>query len=124
MYALQMVKEESLLELTINENLNEDQLRVLLEDIRQARRKFSNGYRLLIIFPDKLRQANIDEREKIDLSIYTARMKGLKQVVLQTPEKNSPAVKRLQELYSGLSIPVSIAHDSIESQKILGLLWG
>lgn len=123
MYAMKMDEEQSLLELTIDNNLNEDELRVMLADLKQTRRKFSDGYRLLIILPEDLRQGNIDETEKIDLSVYMAKLTGLKQVVLQTPEEDSPNVRRLKEIYNGLSIRVSVTHNSIESQKKLGLLW-
>ena len=121
MYALRIDEEESLLELTVRENLDEDQLRNMLKDLKQTRRKLVKGYKLLIILPDELRQGNIDEKEKIDLSVYMAKLKGLKQVVLQTPEKNSPNINRLKEVYNDLSVRVSITHSLIESQKILGL---
>lgn len=123
MYALQMVEKESLLKLTIDENINEDEVRIMLRELKHVRRKITTGYRLLIILPEELRQSNIDEREKIDLSAYMAKLTGLKQVVLQTPEKNSANVKRLKQIYSELSILVNVTHNSIESQKKLGLLW-
>jgi len=123
MYALKMNEKESILELTIDQNLNEDELRIMLKDLKHTRRKFSDGYRLLIILPEELRQGNIDETEKIDLSVYMAKLTGLRQVVLQTPEKNSVNVERLKEIYNGLSIRVNITHNSIESQKKLDLLW-
>lgn len=123
MYALQMVEKESLLKLTIDENLDEDELRIMLKDLKHTRRNITDNYRLLIILPEELRQSNIDEKEKIDLSAYMAKLTGLRQVVIQTPEKNSPNVKRLKEIYKELSIRVSVTHDSIETQKKLGLLW-
>lgn len=123
MYALQMIEKESLLKLTLDENLNEDELRMMLKDLKHARRKINDDYRLLIILPEELRQSNIDEKEKIDLSVYMAKLKGLRQVVLQTPEKDSANVKRLTEIYKELSIRVSVTHNSIETQKKLGLLW-
>lgn len=123
MYALQMIEKESLLKLTIEENLNEDDLRSMLKELKHTRRNITKNYRLLIILPQELRQSNIDEKEKIDLSVYMAKLKGLKQVVLQTPDKDSPNVQRLREIYSELSIRVSVTHDHIETQKKLGLLW-
>lgn len=123
MYALQMVEKEALLKLTIDENLNEDELRLMLNDLKQTRRKITSNYRLLIVLPEELRKSNIDEQEKIDLSVYMGKMKGLRQVVLQTPETNSENVKRLTQIYSELSIKVSVTHSSIESQKKLGLFW-
>lgn len=123
MYALQMMEKESILKLTIEDNLDEDTLRLMLKDLKHKRRSISDQYRLLIILPQELRQSNIDEKEKIDLSVYMAKMTGLKQVILQTPEKNSENVRRLKEIYKGLSIRVSVTHNSIETQKRLGLLW-
>ncbi len=123
MYAMKMDEKESILELTIGKNLNEDELRIMLKDLKHTRRKISNNYSLLIILPEDLREGNIDEKEKIDLSVYMAKLKGLRQVVLQTPEKNSANVERLKEIYRELSIRVSVTHNSIESQKKLGLLW-
>lgn len=123
MYALQIHEKESLLKLTINENINEDELRIMLKDLKEIRKKFTNGYNLLIVLPEELRKSNIDEREKIDLSAYTAKLKGLKQVVLQTPDINSSNVERLKEIYNELSIHVSVTHNHIDSQKKLGLFW-
>lgn len=123
MYAMKMDEKESILELTIDQNLNEDELRIMLKDLKHTRRKISDSYSLLIILPEELREGNIDEREKIDLSVYMAKLKGLRQVVLQTPEKNSANVERLKEIYRELSIKVSVTHNSIDSQKKLGLLW-
>jgi hypothetical protein len=123
MYAMKMDEKESILELTIDQNLNEDELRIMLKDLKHTRRKISDSYSLLIILPEELREGNIDEREKIDLSVYMAKLTGLKQVILQTPEKNSANVERLKEIYKELSIRVSVTHNSIESQKKLGLLW-
>lgn len=123
MYAMKMDEKDSLLELTIDKNLNEDELRIMLRDLKHLRRTLSTDYKLLIVLPEELRQGNIDEKEKIDLSVYTAKLKGLKQVVLQTPDKNSQNVKLLKEIYTQLSIRVSVTHNSIESQKKLGLFW-
>lgn len=123
MYAMKMDEKESILELTIDQNLNEDELRIMLKDLKHTRRKISDSYSLLIILPEELREGNIDEREKIDLSVYMAKLTGLKQVILQTPEKNSANVERLKEIYKELSIRVSVTHNSLESQKKLGLLW-
>lgn len=123
MYALKMDEKQSILELTLHNNLNEDQLRLMLKDLKYFRRQITKSYRLLIVLPEELREGNIDEREKIDLSAFMAKLKGLRQVVLQTSEKNSPHVNRLKEIYQKLSIRVSVTHDSIESQKILGSLW-
>lgn len=123
MYAMKMDEKESILELTIDQNLNEDELRIMLKDLKHIRRTINDNYSLLIILPEELRQGNIDEKEKIDLSVYMAKMAGLKQVVLQTPEKNSANVKLLKEIYNELSIRVSVTHNSIDSQKKLGLLW-
>lgn len=123
MYALKMDEKQSILELTLHNNLNEDQLRLMLKDLKYFRRQITKSYRLLIILPEELREGNIDEREKIDFSAFMAKLKGLSQVVLQTSEKNSPHVNRLKEIYQKLSIRVSVTHDSIESQKILGSLW-
>lgn len=123
MYALQIHEKESLLQLTIDKNLDEDELRILLKELKHTRRKFSDGYRLLIILPEQLRNGNVDENEKIDLSIYMAKLKGLRQVVLQTSEKNSSNVERLKDIYNDLSIRVSVTHNFIDSQKKLGLFW-
>jgi len=123
MYALQIHEKESLLKLTIDENIDEDELRLLLKDLKQTRKHFVSGYNLLIVLPEELRKSNIDEKEKIDLSAYTAKLRGLKQVVLQTPDMNSSNVERLKEIYNELSIRVSVTHNSIDSQKKLGLFW-
>lgn len=123
MYSMKMDEKESILELTIDQNLTEDELRILLKDLKHTRRKIRGTYRLLIKLPEELRQSNTDEKEKIDLSIYMAKLTGLRQVVLQTHEKNSLNVERLKEIYKDLSIRVSVTHNSIDSQKILGLLW-
>lgn len=123
MYALQLHEQESLLKLTIDENIDEDELRMMLKDLKHTRRKIVNDYKLLIILPDELRKGNIDEKEKIDLSVYMAKLTGLREVVLQTTETNSSNVKRLKEVYKELSIKVSVTQNSIETQKKLGLLW-
>ena len=115
MYALQIFEEASLLKLTVEDNLDEDQLREMLKDLKHTRRKFNGAYRLLIVLPNMLRAGNIDEREKIDLNVFLAKLKGLKQVILQTPEKGSANVERLKQIYSGLSIKVSVTHNEFET---------
>lgn len=122
MYAMTLDEKESILELSIENNLNEDELRNLLRDLKHFRRKITSSYKLLIILPNDLRQSNIDENEKIDFSVYMAKLKGLKQVVLQTPEKDSANVQRLKQIYNELSIRVNVTHNFLESQKRLGIL--
>ena len=88
-----------------------------LENIMELEQK----YRRLLRYLRKQEEA--DENEKIDLSIYMAKLKGLRQVVLQTSEKNSSNVERLKDIYNDLSIRVSVTHNFIDSQKKLGLFW-
>lgn len=123
MYALKIDENDSILELTVEDNLNEDDFRTLLRDLRHHRRQFTKGYKFLIILPPDMREGNIDEREKIDLNAYAAKLRGLKQVILQTPDRNSPHVEKLRDIYRSLSIKVCITHDHIESQKRLGVFW-
>lgn len=122
MYAMTLNEKEALLELSIEENLNEDELKGMLIELKHFRRKIKTNYRLLIILPNNLRTGSIEEDLKIDFSAFMAKLKGLKHVVLQTPEKNSANVDRLKKIYSELSIRVNITHSFFESQKRLGIL--
>lgn len=82
MYDMNLDEEKSVLELSIECNLTEDELRHMLRELRHFRQRIKKDYKLLVVLPDDLRPSNIDENEKIDLSVYLAKLKGLRQVVL------------------------------------------
>lgn len=122
MYDMNLDEEKSVLELSIECNLTEDELRHMLRELRQFRQRIKKDYKLLVVLPDDLRPSNIDENEKIDLSVYLAKLKGLRQVVLQTGDKNSASVMRLKQIYSELNIKVNVTSSTYESHKKLGLI--
>ncbi len=122
MYDMNLDEEKSVLELSIDCNLTEDELRHMLRELRHFRQRIKKDYKLLVVLPDDLRPSNIDENEKIDLSVYLAKLKGLRQVVLQTGDKNSTSVMRLKQIYSELNIKVNVTSSTYESHKKLGLI--
>lgn len=122
MYDMNLDEEKSVLELSIECNLTEDELRHMLRELRHFRQRIKKDYKLLVVLPDDLRPSNIDENEKIDLSVYLAKLKGLRQVVLQTGDKNSASVMRLKQIYSELNIKVNVTSSTYESHKKLGLI--
>lgn len=122
MYAMNLDEEQSVLELSIERNLTEDELRHMLRELRQLRQRIKKDYKLLVVLPDDLRSSNIDENEKIDLSVYLAKLKGLRQVVLQTEDKNSSSLMKLKQIYSELNIKVNVTKNTYESHKKLGLI--
>lgn len=58
-----MIEKESLLKLTIVENLDEDELRIMLKDLKHTRRNIIDNYRLLIILPHN----SIETQKKLGL---------------------------------------------------------
>lgn len=122
MYAMNLDEEQSVLELSIECNLTEDELRHMLRELRHFRQRIKKDYKLLVVLPDDLRSSNIDENEKIDLSVYLAKLKGLRQVVLQTEDKNSSSLMKLKQIYSELNIKVNVTKNTYESHKKLGLI--
>ncbi len=126
MYRLHTRVNESLIKLTILASPTETELDEIFEKIGKARSKFPHGYLLWIQLPLGLRAATLKEIDRIDLEVYTSKMKGLQKVVIEA-HTHCPATEKvvflLKKIYNSIKVPNVVTNNKAEALRYLNLLW-
>jgi hypothetical protein len=126
MYNVQLIESDSLMKVTIRAHINISGLQKMLNEIERSREYFAEGYKLWLVLPASLRKINWCVARRIDLTIYSGKARGLKQVVIEVGQIHpsiDSTVKLLYGIYRSMDIHVDLAYNVVEARKSLGLLW-
>lgn len=125
MFGVHADNKNNLLRIELNNQLSLKDISQCLERIYNERKNFTSDYNTIVKLKENL--VFVDEAHtKIDLTIFTGKLRQLKKAVILYPEHcqmSKRTAEKLHQICSECDVLSYLTVSEVEAKRLLGILW-